>query len=90
MTDQTPRKRVTVRYFASIREALGQGEEAVDTPAATLGALRQELLERGGAYAEVLAPGRAVRMALNQTLSDEAAPLPAGAEVAFFPPVTGG
>ena len=90
MTDQTPRKRVTVRYFASIREALGQGEEAVDTPAATLGALRQELLARGGAYAEVLAPGRAVRMALNQTLSDEAAPLPAGAEVAFFPPVTGG
>ena len=90
MTDQTLCKRVTVRYFASIREALGQGEEAVDTPAATLGALRQELLARGGAYAEVLAPGRAVRMALNQTLSDEAAPLPAGAEVAFFPPVTGG
>ena len=90
MTDQTLRKRITVRYFASIREALGQGEEAVDTPAATLGALRQELLARGGAYAEVLAPGRAVRMALNQTLSDEAAPLPAGAEVAFFPPVTGG
>ena len=90
MTDQTLRKRITVRYFASIREALGQGEEAVVTPAATLGALRQELLARGGAYAEVLAPGRAVRMALNQTLSDEAAPLPAGAEVAFFPPVTGG
>ena len=90
MTDQTLRKRITVRYFASIREALGQGEEAVDTPAATLGALRQELLARGGAYAEVLAPGRAVRMALNQTLSDEAAPLPEGAEVAFFPPVTGG
>lgn len=90
MTDQTPCKRITVRYFASIREALGQGEEAVDTPAATLGALRQELLARGGAYAEVLAPGRAVRMALNQTLSDESAALADGAEVAFFPPVTGG
>ena len=90
MTDQTPRKRITVRYFASIREALGQGEEAVDTPAATLGALRQELLARGGAYAEVLAPGRAVRMALNQELSEEVVPLPEGAEVAFFPPVTGG
>ena len=90
MTDQTPCKRITVRYFAPHREALGQGDEAVAAPAATLGALRQELLARGGAYAEVLAPGRAVRMALNQTLSDEAAPLPAGAEVAFFPPVTGG
>lgn len=88
--DQNPCKRVTVRYFASIREALGQGGETLDTPAATLGALRQELLARGGAYAEVLAPGRAVRMALNQELSEEAAPLPEGAEVAFFPPVTGG
>ena len=55
-----------------------------------MGALRQELLARGGAYAEVLAPGRAVRMALNQELSEEAVPLPEGAEVAFFPPVTGG
>ena len=41
-------------------------------------------------FSDADAPGRAVRMALNQTLSDEAAPLPASAEVAFFPPVTGG
>ena len=68
MTDQTPCKRITVRYFASIREALGQGEEALDTPAATLGALRQELLARGGAYAEVLAPGRAV---LQMTVGEQ-------------------
>ena len=42
------------------------------------------------ALAEALAPGRAVRMALNQVLSDETALLTDGAEVAFFPPVTGG
>lgn len=82
--------RVTVRYFASLREALGKGSEALDTDAATLGALRRELAARGGAYAEVLAPGRAVRMALDQVMAADSEPLRAGAEVAFFPPVTGG
>ena len=82
--------KITVRYFASIREAVGQGSEAVDTAAATLGALRDELIARGGPYAASLARGRAVRMALNQTLSDESVTLADGAEVAFFPPVTGG
>lgn len=82
--------KVSVRYFASIREAIGQGSEAVETPATTLGALRDELIARGGAHASSLARGRAVRMALNQTLSDESATLADGAEVAFFPPVTGG
>lgn len=82
--------KITVRYFASIREAVGQGSEVLDTSAANLGALRDELLARGGAYASALARGRAVRMALDQVLSDEAAALRDGAEVAFFPPVTGG
>ena len=81
---------VTVRYFASIREALGSGSESVHTAAPTLGALRDELSARGGAHAAALARGRAVRLALNQVLSEDAAPLADGAEVAFFPPVTGG
>ncbi|KQP21959.1 molybdopterin converting factor subunit 1 [Pseudorhodoferax sp. Leaf267] len=79
-----------VRYFASIREGLGLGAEQVDTQAATLGALRDELLARGGAYAEHLARGRAVRMALDQAMCAETAALREGGEVAFFPPVTGG
>ena len=81
--------KVNVRYFASIREALGAGE-SLDTQAATLAALRDELIARGGAHAEVLARGRAVRMALGQVMSEESAALGEGAEVAFFPPVTGG
>ncbi len=83
-------KQVTVRYFASIREALGCGSEQVSTSAPTLAALRDELIARGGAHGQVLARGRAVRVALDQDMSDESAALPAGAEVAFFPPVTGG
>ena len=82
--------KVHLRYFASVREALGQGSETVDTAAGTLAALRDELIARGGAYAESLARGKAVRMALNQTMADESAALVDGAEVAFFPPVTGG
>ena len=82
--------KITVRYFASIREAVGQGSEQVKTSAATLGALRDELIARGGAHASSLARGKAVRMALDQVLSDDNAVLTDGAEVAFFPPVTGG
>ncbi|MET1114275.1 MAG: molybdopterin converting factor subunit 1 [Comamonas sp.] len=81
---------ITVRYFASIREALGTGSESCTTTAATLGALRDELIARGGAFSPALARGKAVRMAHNQLLSNEDAPLAAGDEVAFFPPVTGG
>lgn len=82
--------KVTVKYFASIREAIGQGSEAVLTEARTSGALRDELIARGGAYAQALARGRAVRIAVAQVMRDEAAPLEEGSEVAFFPPVTGG
>lgn len=82
--------KVQLRYFASIREAIGTGSEALETGAATLAALRDELIARGGGHAEALARGRAVRVSLNQTMVDESAALVEGAEVAFFPPVTGG
>lgn len=82
--------KITVRYFASVREAVGQGTEQLHTSAADLAALRDELIARGPAYAGALARGRAVRMALNQVMADESALLADGSEVAFFPPVTGG
>lgn len=82
--------KVTVRYFASIREAVGKGAETVETQAGTCGALREELVARGGPYAQALARGRAVRIALDQVMSADEAPVREGSEVAFFPPVTGG
>jgi molybdopterin synthase sulfur carrier subunit len=82
--------KVHVRYFAALREALGSGE-ACDLPEGqTLGQLRDLLIARGDPHAQALARGRAVRCAINQTMADESAVLTAGAEVAFFPPVTGG
>jgi molybdopterin synthase sulfur carrier subunit len=62
----------------------------LDTQASTLGALRDELIARGGPHAEALARGKLVRLALNQTMADESAALTEGAEIGFFPPVTGG
>jgi molybdopterin synthase sulfur carrier subunit len=82
--------KVTVKYFASIRETIGVSSASVDTTALTLAGLRDELIALGGSHAESLARGRAVRMALNQVMCDESAALVDGAEVAFFPPVTGG
>lgn len=79
-----------LRYFASVREAIGTGAERVQSAAPTLAALREELVARGGGYAEALASGRAVRVSLNQTMAEETEALVDGAEVAFFPPVTGG
>jgi sulfur-carrier protein len=81
---------IRLKYFASIREAVGQGSESLQTSAATLAALRDELIARGEPYAGALARGKAVRMALDQAMCDESAALREGAEVAFFPPVTGG
>ncbi len=81
---------VKLRYFASLREALGPGETLEVPAGTTVASLRQALAARGGRHAEVLAPGRAVRCAVNQVMADEASPVGEGAEVAFFPPVTGG
>ena len=83
---------IQLRFFASIREALGTSHEALALPAgvATVGELRAFLRDRGGAWAAALAPGRSLRMACNQLMADDATPLQDGCEVAFFPPVTGG
>ena len=81
---------VTIKYFASVREAIGQGSEVRQTRALTLSDLRDELLSASPAHAASLARGKSVRMALNQVMRDESAALTEGCEVAFFPPVTGG
>lgn len=82
--------KVTLRYFASVREAMGRGGEERETGARTLEALREELLACGEPYARALGSGKSVRMAIDQVMAEGDAPLRDGAEIAFFPPVTGG
>ena len=84
--------KVTVLFFAALREQLGRPREELELPpmVTTVGALHQHLRDRGGAWANVFAPNRAVRAAVNQDMVQSAAAIKAGDEVAFFPPVTGG
>jgi molybdopterin synthase sulfur carrier subunit len=82
--------KVTVRYFASLREKLGPTQTLELTDGTTLGGLRDQLIASSAAHAAALGRGRAVRVAMDQSLCDEAATIGADAEVAFFPPVTGG
>ena len=82
--------KLTVRYFASIREALGASESIDVAAGSTVGGVRDALIARGAAHAAALARNRALRSALNQVLCAESAAVHEGAELAFFPPVTGG
>ncbi len=81
---------VTLRFFASIRETIGHGSESCVTDALDVAALRDTLIARGAPYAQALARGKSIRMAVDQRMGDETTALSDGAEVAFFPPVTGG
>ena len=81
---------IKVRYFASLRELLGAEEQVVLPGGGTVGALRDHLLGRSDEHGLALARSRAVRCALNQRMCREDEALTEGAEVAFFPPVTGG
>jgi len=82
---------VTVKFFASVREAVGVSNETLALPAgvATVGDLRAHLAARGDVWSQALG-SPALRMACNQIMCDAATPVADGAEVAFFPPVTGG
>jgi len=83
---------VSLVYLARLREVFGAASERVETPPEvnTVGALRAWLAGRGGAWTSELAPGRAVRIAVNHDLASADTPSHAGDEVAIFPPVTGG
>lgn len=82
---------IRIRLFAGIREAVGVSQETLHADEVkTVGDVRRLLQRRGGAWAEALAEGRAVRMACDQEMAGAERLLTDGCEVAFFPPVTGG
>ena len=79
-----------VLYFARLRERFGMAEETLEFSGATAADLVATLQARGGAWAEELGGSRVFRVAVNQDVVALDSPLPARAEVAIFPPVTGG
>jgi molybdopterin synthase sulfur carrier subunit len=84
--------KVKVLFFAALREQLGISGEEVELPgdATTVASLRRHLSQRGEAWRSALAEPRLIRASVNQDMVSSAAPIKAGDEVAFFPPVTGG
>jgi sulfur-carrier protein len=81
---------IDVLYFAWVRERIGLPRERIETSAATVADLVAELVTREDRYAAAFADLSALRVALDQDLSDFTAPLAGVREVAFFPPMTGG
>ncbi|MBA3911601.1 MAG: molybdopterin converting factor subunit 1 [Rhodobacter sp.] len=81
---------IDVLYFAWVRERIGLPRERVETSAATVAGLIDELRAREDRYAAAFADLSALRVALDQDLSSFDAPLAGVREVAFFPPMTGG
>ncbi len=81
---------IELRYFAWLRERVGTGHESVETEAATVADLIEELKARDEGYAFAFSDTGAIRAAVDQELVDMDAPLAGAREVAFFPPMTGG
>ena len=80
-----------ILYFASLRETLGRSTEDLDLPSnvSDVSGLLRLLQARGGVWT-TLCGVKNLRYAVNQEMANLDAPLQAGDEVAFFPPVTGG
>lgn len=81
---------IDVMYFAWVRERIGLPRERIETTAATVAALVDELRAREPRYEAAFADLASLRVALDQELSSFDAPLAGVREVAFFPPMTGG
>jgi molybdopterin synthase sulfur carrier subunit len=85
-------RRLTVRYFAWVRERIGRGEETLEIPSSveTVGELESWLATLGPEYEATFEASRAVRAAVDQVHVKRSHSLAGAREVAFFPPVTGG
>ena len=85
---------IDVVYLARLREAFGKSHERLPLQcrdrAITVAEVLSTLAARGGAYATELAPGRAVRVAVNHAIVSRDVRVAEGDEVALLPPVTGG
>jgi molybdopterin synthase sulfur carrier subunit len=84
--------RLSVLYFARLRDAIGHSREDLEIPVdvTTVGELRAWLMQRGAPWSAAFAEVRPIRAAIDQAMASDATRLRDGAEVAFFPPVTGG
>jgi sulfur-carrier protein len=83
---------VKLVYFAWVRERIGKGEEVIELDPAivTVSDLLAHLKTRGEEYEAALEYENVIRVAINQEHVDHDAPVKGAAEIALFPPMTGG
>ena len=77
-------------YFSWIRERIGKSSESIETRAATVIELIEELKKKDSRYSEVFSDLSSFRVAVNQELTNFDASITEAKEIAFFPPMTGG
>ena len=84
--------KIVVLYFARLKDAMGRSRDEIEIPSqvTTVGELRAWLTGRGAPWSTAFGEVRSVRAAVDQSMASDSARLRDGAEVAFFPPVTGG
>ena len=81
---------VTVRFFGSLREAIGREVMDLEIDEACIAGVHTRLASRLGTERSQALAGPGVRVCVNQTIVRGNVELKAGDEVAFLPPVTGG
>lgn len=82
---------IKLKYFASLGDAFQKTDETLEIPSSelTVFALKKQLSGRGTVWQTKMADSN-TRCAVNQALANDGTLIPDQAEVAFFPPVTGG
>lgn len=84
--------KITVKYFALLREAVGVDQEVLELPEAvkTVGDLRAYLEVIDAKHKDAFTQVKRIRSAVNSSMTRDDAAIADNDEVAFFPPVTGG
>lgn len=84
--------KITIVYFGSLSEKLSLSSEEVELPQSVtkISNLKELLVSRGGKWIEQFDDLKKIKCAMNYDYIQNDALLIDGAEVAFFPPVTGG
>ncbi len=80
--------KATVKVFALARQLAGQDSVAVDLPpGATVADVRRAMADQHPALADLVAHAL---FAINAQYAGDATPIPAAADLACIPPVSGG
>ena len=85
-------KKITIRYFARLREQLGVEQETVEVADTvdSIAQLKEFLKNRGEPWQKAMTSAPSILVAVNQTMAPQTQIISDGDEVAFFPPLTGG